>query len=326
MSMRIIFLTFLICAAFSSKSQKNIFLNIEPVFGNQAFALNQNFIGNDGVIIEIEHFNYYLSDVKLFHDNGQQTNLLTDIWLVTPAQNSLYLGNLNINQIDSINFTVGVPKRYNTQAGALAQDISTYPETHALSFQSPSMYWGWAFGYMHMIVGGKADSNNDGVPNSYFEMHNLGNNNQQSVTLPTIQTNTGNQIDLNYTCHLDRWLNQMPLSSVGILHGETGLNQSIMQNVNTQDVFTLDAAAELQEPATIFVSWKQSASEIKIQSIQNQLIKNYKVFSNTGQKVIDMQVNALSSSILLEQLQSGMYLINVELNNGQSQAFRFVKP
>ncbi|MEY4991712.1 MAG: hypothetical protein RI948_583 [Bacteroidota bacterium] len=324
--MRILILTFGLITTILSWSQKNIFLNIEPVFGNQAFALNQNFIGNDGVAVAIEHFNYYLSDVKLFHDNGQQTNLPTDIWLLTPGQHSLYLGNLNINQIDSINFTVGVPKRYNTQAGALAQDISTYPETHALSFQSPSMYWGWSFGYMHMIVGGKADSNNDGVPNSYFEMHNLGNNNQQSVTLPTIQTNTGNQIDLNYTCHLDRWLNQMPLSTVGILHDQTGLNQSIMQNVNTQDVFTLAAAAELQEAATMLVTWKQSASEITIQGIQNQLIANYKVFSNTGQKVIDMQVNALSSSLLLDQLHSGMYLINVELNNGQSQAFRFVKP
>jgi hypothetical protein len=324
--MRIIFLTFLICAAFSSKSQKNIFLNIEPVFGNQAFALNQNFIGNDGVIIEIEHFNYYLADVKLFHDNGQQTNLLTDIWLLTPTQNSLYLGYLAVNQIDSINFTIGVPKRYNTQAGSLAQDISTYPETHPLSFQTPSMYWGWSFGYMHMVIGGKADSNNDGVPNSYFELHNLGNNNQQSVTLPVVQTNTGNQLDLNFNCHVDRWLNQMPLASVGILHDETGLNQSIMQNVNTQDVFTLDAAAEVQEPATIFITWKQSASEITMQGVQNLLIANYQVFSNTGQKVLDKQINAPAASVLLEQLQGGMYLINVELNNGKSQVFRIVKP
>jgi hypothetical protein len=326
MSMRIIILTFLLGAAISSWSQKNIFLNLKPVFGNQAFVLNQAFVGNDGVAVEIQDFNYYLSDVIIFHDNGQQTYLLTDIWLVTPTQNSLYLGYLAVNQIDSINFTLGVPKRYNVQAGALAQDISTYPETHPLSFQSPSMYWGWAFGYMHMIVGGKADSNNDGVPNSYFELHNLGNNNQQSVTLPTIQTNTGNQIDLNYTCHIDRWLNQMPLSSVGILHGDTGLNQQILQNVNTQVVFTLDAAAKLQEQETVLVSWKQSASEITIQGLQNQVIAHYQVFSNTGQKVIDVQLNAPTSSILLEQLQSGMYLIQVELNNGQRQAFRIVKP
>jgi hypothetical protein len=324
--MRILFLTLLLSTAISSWAQKNIFLNLTPLFGNQTFALNQTFIGNDGIAVEIQDFNYYLSDVKIFHDNGQQTNLPTSIWLVTPTQHSLYLGYLAVEQIDSINFTIGVPKRYNTQAGALAQDISTYPETHPLSFQSPSMYWGWSFGYMHMITGGKADSNNDGVPNAYFELHNLGNNNQQSVTLPTIQTTTGSQTDLFYNCHIDRWLNQMPLSSVGVLHGETGLNQSVMQNVNTQDVFTLNPSATIQENHNLFVSWKQNATEITIQGLQNQSIKNYQVFSNTGQKVLDYQVNTPSASVPLEQLQSGLYLIRTEMNNGKTQVIRFVKP
>jgi hypothetical protein len=245
---------------------------------------------------------------------------------VTPTQNSLYLGYLAVEQIDSINFTIGVPKRYNTQAGALAQDISTYPETHPLSFQSPSMYWGWSFGYMHMITGGKADSNNDGVPNAYFELHNLGNNNQQSVTLPAIQTTTGSQTDLFYNCHIDRWLNQMPLSSVGVLHGETGLNQSVMQNVNTQDVFTLNPAASIQENHNLFVSWKQNATEITIHSIHNQHIEICQVFSNTGQKVLEFQVNTPIASIPLEQLQSGLYLINIEMKSGKTQVIRFVKP
>ncbi len=324
--MKIYLFSFMVLTSIFARSQKNVFLNLTPLFGNQNFALNQTFIGNDGIAVEIQDFNYYLSDIKIFHDNGQQTNLPTSIWLVTPTQNSLYLGYLAVEQIDSINFTIGVPKRYNTQAGALAQDISTYPETHPLSFQSPSMYWGWSFGYMHMITGGKADSNNDGVPNAYFELHNLGNNNQQSVTLPTIQTTTGSQTDLNYNCHIDRWLNQMPLSSVGVLHGETGLNQSVMQNVNTQDVFTLNPSATIQENDNLLVSWKQNPTELTIQGLQNQSIKNYQVFSNTGQKVLDHQVNTPSASVPLEQLQSGLYLINMEMHNGKSQVIRFVKP
>lgn len=324
--MRILCFTLFFFTSLFSWSQKNIFLHLKPVFGTQPFALNQTFIGNDGIAVEIQDFNYYLSDVIIFHDNGQQTNLLTDIWLVTPTQNSLYLGYLSVSQIDSIHFTIGVPKRYNIQAGVLAQDISTYPETHPLSFQSPSMYWGWSFGYMHLIAGGKADSNNDGVPNAYFELHNLGNNNQQSVTVTAIQTTSGNQIDLHYNCYIDRWLNQMPLSSVGVLHGQTGINLSILQNVNTQDVFTLNAAANLQGNEAVFVSWKQSETEITIQGLQNQFIEKYQVFSNTGQKVIDLHANAPTASILLEQLQSGLYLINVEMNNGKSQVFRIVKP
>jgi len=323
--MRILLFTLLFSSSLTW-GQKNIFLHIDPLFGSQPFALNQTFTGNDGVAVSIEHFNYYLSDVKIFHDNGQQTNLLTDIWLITPTQHTLYLGYFAIQQIDSINFTIGVPKRYNTQTGALAQDISTYPEIHPLSFQSPSMYWGWSFGYMHMIAGGKADSNNDGVPNAYFELHNLGNNNQQSVTLPAIQTTSGNQIDLHYNCHVDRWFNQMPLSSVGVLHGETGLNLSVMQNVNTQDVFALNPAATIQENHNLFVSWKQTPTEITIHGIQNQGIENFQVFSNTGQKLLDVDVQNAVASIPLDRLSSGFYLVGVQGSHGQFQSFRIVKP
>ena len=324
--MRSLLLSLSLMTSIFTWAQKNIFLNIDPLFGTQPFALNQTFVGNDGNAVKIEHFNYYLSDVKLFHDNGLQTNLPTDIWLLTPTSHSLYLGNLNVNQIDSINFTVGVPKRYNTQAGVLAQDISTYPETHALSFQTPSMYWGWSFGYMHMIVGGKADSNNDGVPNAYFEMHNLGNNNQQSVTLASIQTNNGNQIDLHYTCNVDRWLNQMPLSTVGILHEQTGLNQSIMQNVNSQEVFALAANANTQENNASLLTFMQTDSEFTFSVKNNHTIKNYVVFANSGQKISEVSSKDTKATIALEPLQSGIYLVTVETDNGQRQTFRFVKP
>lgn len=319
-------LIFSILIGLQTWAQKNVFLNIEPLFSNQALVLTQNYVGNDGITVEIEHFNYYLSDIKLFHDNGEQTDLPTDIFLLTPTQHSLYLGFLSVNQIDSINFTIGVPKRYNTQAGELAQDISTYPETHPLSFQSPSMYWGWSFGYLHMIVGGKADSNNDNIPNAYFELHNFGNNNQQSVTLNTVQTNTNNQIDLNYYCHLDRWLNQMPLSSVGVLHGDTGYNQQVLQNVNTQTVFTLAANANIAETSSSLLSWIQTTNQIVVNVNNGLQIARGQLFSSSGQKILEFTSKETSASLELEQLNSGLYLLHLELNNGERQTLRFVKP
>ena len=319
-------LIFSILIGLHTWAQKNVFLNLQPVFGNQTFVLNQTFIGNDAIAVELEHFNYYLSDVILFHDNGQQTNLPSDIWLVTPTQHSLYLGYLNVNQIDSINFTVGVPKRYNTQDGALAQDISTYPETHPLSFQSPSMYWGWSFGYMHMIVGGNADSNNDNIPNAYFELHNLGDNNQQNVRLNTIQTNTANQIDLNYTCHVDRWLHQINLSSIGVVHGQAGPNLTILQNVNSQEVFTLAANAGLANETSNLIRWIQTPDFISVNTNANLQINYYQLYASNGQKILDLQVQESIAQVALNQLNSGLYLLKVNISNGQQQTIRFVKP
>ena len=65
-------------------AQKNVFLNLHPVFSNQPFILLSNYQGNDGATVELEHFNYYVSDVKIIHDGGQELYLDASIWLVTP--------------------------------------------------------------------------------------------------------------------------------------------------------------------------------------------------------------------------------------------------
>jgi len=178
-------------------SQKNIFLDISPMFQSSSLEMNVNYTAWDGKTIKFDHFDYYLSDLQIFHDGGQSI-LLDSVFLVEPQNHTLYLGGYDVSQIEQISFVVGVPKPMNTQTGVDAIDISLYPENHPLSFQTPSMYWGWQAGYMHMIMGGYADDNGDGTLEAYFEMHNLGNLNQKFVELPgIIQTNTSSsQIDI----------------------------------------------------------------------------------------------------------------------------------
>lgn len=322
--MKHLVLLFLLSSFSFTFAQKNVFLSLAPKFGNQDFQLLQNYTGNDGIAVKIEHFNYYLSDVQLFHDNGQSTYLQTAIWLVTPNNFNIYLGYLDVNQIDSISFMIGVPKRYNTQSGTLAQDISTYPETHPLSFQMPSMYWGWSFGYMHMIVGGKADSNNDNIPNSYFELHNLGNNNQQMVSLPVIQTNLTNQTDLHLNCHVDRWLNNISLANVGILHEETGLNLTIMQNVLSQDVFTLDATAGLSNITSDLFKLTQNNHEIFIESLQNNILKSLECLDSQGRIFVAQTFEKDNISINTSTFPKGLYLFKISTQKGNKTLRIFI--
>jgi hypothetical protein len=120
-----------------------------------------NYNAWNGKTFKLDHFDYYVSNVQLTYDGGQ-TVLIDSVFLVEPQSHTLLLGNFNLSQIEKINFMVGVPKPRNLQSGSQAIDISLYPENHPLSFQSPTMYWGWQFGYMHMIIGGYADDNGDG--------------------------------------------------------------------------------------------------------------------------------------------------------------------
>ena len=289
------FLLIILLFPFLGFSQKDLFLTLKPVFGTQDYQTQTNYVGNNGKVVKLEYLKYYLGDLSIVHDGGQILDLSESVYLIGDTTFTLFLGQQTVNQIEEVNFLVGVPSRFNTQAGSLAQDISLYPETSALSFQSPSMYWGWAAGYMHMVVEGKADGNNDQNPEAFFQLHNFGDHSQAPVSLTNvIQTNTNaTQIDVFLNCHIDRWLNNINLASVGILHGEDGLNLEVMQNVLSQNVFDQPANASVtnltkdivqfsSQQGAIQCTWKglekgltlnlidQSGSLLRSQSISSQ--------------------------------------------------------
>ena len=292
-------------------SQKNIFLDISPMFQSSSLEMNVNYTAWDGRTIKFDHFDYYLSDVQIFHDGGQSI-LLDSVFLVEPQNHTLYLGGHNVNQIEQISFIVGVPKPMNTQIGVDAIDISLYPENHPLSFQTPSMYWGWQAGYMHMIVGGYADDNGDGSLEAYFEMHNLGNQNQKLVEFPTIiQTNTSsNQIDIFMNCQVDRWINTIPLSTVGVAHGETGSNATILNNVLTQDVFIQPANASIESinsNAKIYFSNDQNSLEIHWKELND--LEKIRVIDINGKIISEFTTNESQSQLSIENLEKGYYIV-----------------
>lgn len=230
-----------VMAAFS---QKNVFLGIVPKVGGNEIIMGVDFTDLSGTVFNLDHFDYYLSSVKITHDGGQIMTLPEQVYLIEPDNYTIYLGLLNVTDIEAIEFGVGVPANLNTINGEDAIDISAYPEGHPLSFQEPSMHWGWSSGYMHMIVGGDADSNDDGIPDKIFEIHSLGNNTYATVALPVIETNSYvDQIDITLNCNLDVWLTGANLETVDILHGSSGVNYTVMHNAEILPVFDQPATA-----------------------------------------------------------------------------------
>jgi hypothetical protein len=242
---------FLLILGPSLLAQKSVFVNINPVFNEDPLQMGVELQHNNGEIYALDHFDYYVSDVLLTHDGGQLTTVQQAVYLVEPDNHVLYLGLVNVENIEEIEFTVGVPNRFNTQQGIEAADISTYPESHPLSFQLPSMYWGWSFGYMPMIIGGSEGA-------SYFELHSVGPTLQRQVVLSVIQTNvSASQINLELQCHVDRWVNGIELLTIGAAHGALPSNITAVDNVLTESVFTVSPMAgliEFSSTSTIFFS------------------------------------------------------------------------
>jgi hypothetical protein len=198
----------------------------------------------NGTSFELDHFDYYLSNVKIIHDGGQTLVLPEEVYLIEPDNHIIYLGYMNVVDIEAIEFGIGVPENINTFNGADAIDISAYPPSHPLSYQDPAMHWGWSAGYMQMIVGGYADSDDDDIVDEYFEIHSVGKDNYANVSLPVIENNSyEDQIDITLNCNLDIWLTGADIKTVGIMHGTTGVNATVMENVEILPVFNQSANA-----------------------------------------------------------------------------------
>ncbi|MEN9997988.1 MAG: hypothetical protein RI922_978 [Bacteroidota bacterium] len=314
---KLLFSSFILLGLISF-SQKNVFVTISPKFAGADLQMAVDYTSINGVVLNLDHFDYYLSDLHVIHDGGQDLDLSDTVFLVEPQNHILYLGYIDVTNIEQLNFAIGVPAVINTSAGAQAIDISQYPEGHPLSFQDPSMYWGWTAGYMHMIIGGLADSNSDGIADAPFEVHTVGDLNYRHVQLPVIQTNKdSNIVDIAVDCNVDYWIKDIPIETVGILHGSTGVNMEIMKNVETEPVFTQPTTAsnqQLNESAgNIFASQNANETIINWSDINN--ISSYSVSDINGKKIEAGKAEGNKGSITFGNLNSGVYffhLLNTE--------------
>lgn len=320
--MKRILLSFSLLGSIFSYSQTNFSLHLKPTVESQNFDLNQTLTNKNGVKFSVQHFDYYLSHLHVIHDGGQDLDLSDTVFIVKYDDNILDLGNLNITEVESVKFGVGVPIELSHT------DIAAYPENHPLSFQEPSMQWGWSAGYIHMIVGGLADGDNNDVPEAYFEIHSLGDGNYYEIEVPVNAiTESDNSKSINLTCNLDEWLGLADLAAVGIQHGENGVNYNVMKNVILRPVFTADATASVQQvnekngevlfyknEAGNFLKWNQL---LDLNAIQ--------VLDVSGKIVFEKASSNPSSELNIGTLKNGTYFVRFfDKNNTVINSLKFV--
>lgn len=303
-----------IAVSSSSFAQKNVFITIAPKENGNALQLDANLTNSTGVVYSVTYFDYYLSNLHIIHDGGQDLDLSDTVFLIEPANHILHLGILDVTTIEQITFGVGVPPNLNTQSGADAVDISTYPEFHPLSFQDPSMYWGWTSGYTHMIIEGRADSNNDGTPETLYQIHNLGNSNFHNVVLPVTQTDSyADQIDVYVNCNVDVWLKNINIKTIGVLHGSSGDNTVVMNNVLSEPVFDQSATASVpaiqKNIGKMYFSTIDSKTKVTWEGMLNA--SNYKLTDLSGKLIASGSAQTVKGDFVLPNLTAGMYNFHI---------------
>jgi hypothetical protein len=307
---RFIFLCVFILGGPTIWSQKDVFLNISPVFNADPLQMDVTLVHNNGDSYALDHFDYYVSDVTVTHDGGQESSSLEAVYLMEPENHTVYLGNFDLESIEQIEFTVGVPPRLNTQDGAEAMDISSYPETHPLSFQIPSMYWGWSFGYMPMIIGGSGAG-------GFFELHSVGQGLQKKVDLPVIQTEfSSSQINIELNCHVDRWVNGIQLSSVNVMHGASPENVLAMNNVNTENVFTISPSASILSLAQLPLGIYFSSGQLFYSNLPEST-QELAVYDPLGRLVLSSRISNPKGAIDLQGQHRGPVFVFCKDLNGE---------
>lgn len=315
-------LSFSLLSSFFAFSQTNFTLHLNPKVGDQIFDLNQTVTDKNGVKFSVQYFDYYLSNLHIIHDGGQDLDLSDTVFIVKYEDHVLDLGSLNITQVESVKFGVGVSIEYSHT------DIASYPENHPLSFQEPSMQWGWSAGYIHMIVGGLADIDANDIPDTYFEIHSLGDGNYHEIEVPvSAVTEIDNSKSINLNCNLDDWLGLTDLANIGIQHGENGVNFNVMKNVTLRPVFTADATASLNETSVKngdVVFYKNEAGNF-LKWSQVLDLNAIQVLDVSGKIVFEKASSNPSSEFNLGALKNGTYFVQLfDKNNGLINSLKFV--
>ena len=313
-------LIFILCLLFFvpliSVGQKSIFLNLNPVFLGEPFELGTTYTHPSDQSFSIDYLNYYVSDVIITHDGGQEFTSLPSVHLATMEDYTLFLGNYDVQNVEHIEFTLGVPSRFNTQDGADAIDISSYPPDHPLSFQDPGMYWGWAFGYMHVVTAG--------MP--FFELHNVGPQLAKQVSLDVIPTETSStQIDIELYCNVDRWFNSIEFTTMLVSHGAGPENVQMMSNLLTDEVFSVAAQAIIPEYINAQSFVYHNAKGLNVANIPSQA-KLLRVTDQLGRLILSQSISG-TSDVHLDLEQKGVVFVSLFNQEGSElESIKYILP
>jgi len=214
----------------ASVAQMPVDLKLHHEWDGQALVYGQNYMDAGGRTVTISRVNYYMSEVTLNHDGGQ-SQVLPATWVLGKGNVTNYsLGTATLNELESVDFGVGVEQATNHLDPAL------YSAGHPLAQQSPSMHWGWTSGYFFLCIDGMVDVSGDGFVDTSFEIYCIGDNLYTNTSVASTGTANG-ALEIHMSVDVSGWLRDINLTTAGAAHGSDPINATCMANTNTYSVF-----------------------------------------------------------------------------------------
>jgi len=299
-------------------AQTNVILQMEQLLEGQPFAYDQTTLAELGYYFKATRLQYYISEIKLIHDGGQNTPVTDSFFLVDPAKDSVFaLGNFLVTDLEKIEFWIGVDSAHNHL------DPATYPAIHPLALQNPSMHWGWAGGYRFIAFEGLA-GNTPGFVTNNFQIHTIAEENYRKVSLDIDEIVFDNTMYVNIQADYARLLHKIDVSTGVTSHSSVGLSKQI--SINMPSVFSPALLSSAHEPIqdthfiiapnpasdffTVTLPWpKEKPLTLVLTDLQGNKVLEENIFSKT--QTFDLQ-RELVPGIYMVTLLDGAQTVAIE--------------
>ncbi|GAB5417301.1 MAG: hypothetical protein Crog4KO_28830 [Crocinitomicaceae bacterium] len=310
-----------ITAGFSTQAQTNIDLVLNHQFDGAQFQYGTVYQVN-GVAVQLDRVQYYMSGFELTHDGGQ-TLSMPDTYVLGSANISNYsLGQENITTLEGFSFDLGVDAARN------GMGTSSWSAGHPLAAQSPSMDWSWPGGYFFWVIDGEVDTDSDGTPDQAFSMRGLGDALLTDVNSFSGLSLSGNNIVIGMDVNIADWLAGIDLATVFSSHDGGPFNQAVASNTNDETVFTLNATLDADEltldESNIYADYSMPYAPTIYYTLATSEKVDITVVDMTGAVVLESaQQDTEGNFFIRKELPDGTYLIN--FTNGElNEQLRFV--
>ena len=321
MTKNLLFLFVFLLISIGTFAQNKVYFNIHHKLNEGDFEMNRTANNNINTPFQITRLEYYISEISLIHDGGQETKI-NDLWVLVNADSptQVDLGDHNIDKVEKIAFHIGVDSAHNNS------DPSLYPAGHPLALKFPSMHWGWAIGYNFIALEGTGGDALDKV----FQIHALGNENYRRYEIEQNVSAVNNRIDINIDGDYARALEDLD-ASIGIFyHGTTKEARKLIGNFHDL-VFSAseNTATTIRVPRPYFEVYPNPVpnSEISIALFDDNPGTNYEVIITdiiTGRQITTIKSIVTNKPINLSTVLPGSYIISCTKDGKHFATDKFV--
>lgn len=304
----IIALTVLIGTA---NAQKDIKIQLTPLYNGVPAQLNYTYNDVNNVAFKLTRVQFYINKFEITHDGGQTTNLGTsdNVLLSNYGITDHTIGSGNINNVESIDFKLGVDSSYNHL------DPSTYPGAHPLANQTPNMHWGWSFGYKFIVIEADVDTDGDGTYETAMQCHVVGNEFVRDISLIISNSVTdANETIIGLNYDIAGWLTNVDMANFGFVHGGGTKNTEVTDNTIDYNVFSEGSATNIIAPKSFDANLSFDGTEIKFSSKEN--LTKIEVLDLSGKLIHTATING-SNGTLPFDAKNQLYIVRLSSNNGE---------